>query len=60
PVEWEDHPQTTVDPLSTSVELARALFDVRRRAQAIAASPRYRHVQPTDGSTLTYTGADGD
>ncbi|WP_253738724.1 glycosyltransferase [Halohasta salina] len=59
PVTWEDHPESTVDPLSTSLELGRALFDVRRRAQAIATSPRYRDVQPTHGSTLSPT-TDGD
>jgi len=58
PVTWEDHPDSTVDPLSTSLELGRALFDVRRRARAITTSPRYRDVQPTHGSTLSPT--DGD
>ncbi|MFO7833219.1 MAG: glycosyltransferase [Halohasta sp.] len=58
PVTWEDHPESTVDPLSTSLELGRALFDVRRRARAITTSPRYRDVQPTHGSTLSPT--DGD
>jgi len=60
PVEWEDHPATTVDPVWTSVELGRALFDVRRRADAIAASPRYRDTQSTPRSKLTYTGNNGD
>ena len=59
PVTWEDHPDSTVDPLATSLELGRALFDVRRRAQAITTSPRYRDVQPTHGSTLSPP-ADGD
>jgi len=60
PVEWEDHPETTVDPFWTTVELGRALLDVRRRADAIAASPRYRDIQPTPRSKLTYSGNNGD
>lgn len=60
PVEWEDHPETTVDPVWTTIELGRALFDVRRRAGTIAASPRYRHIQPTPRSKLTNTGNNGD
>jgi glycosyltransferase involved in cell wall biosynthesis len=53
PVDWEDHPDSTVDPLSTSVELATALVDVRRRADAIASSPRFRGVTKTTQSKLT-------
>lgn len=53
PVDWEDHPDSTVDPFSTSVELATALVDVRRRADAIASSPRFRNITKTTQSTLT-------
>jgi glycosyltransferase involved in cell wall biosynthesis len=61
PVEWEDHPDSTVDPLSTSLELATALIDVKRRTDAIAMSPRHRNTTPTEHSTLTEaTGEDGD
>jgi Glycosyltransferases, probably involved in cell wall biogenesis len=60
PVEWEDHPDSTVDPVWTTVELGRALLDVRRRANAISDSPRYRDIQPTPRSKLTYTGNNGD
>lgn len=53
PVDWADHPDSTVDPLSTSVELATALFDVNRRTNAIATSPRFRHIITTNRSRLT-------
>ena len=59
PVAWEDHPDSTVEPVSTAVELGTALVDVRRRTDALAASPRYRDVQATDRSTLMRLG-DGD
>lgn len=52
PVTWEDHPVSKVDPLSTSIELATALVDVKRRTDAIATSPRFRHVTKTDQSKL--------
>ncbi|MFD1562872.1 glycosyltransferase [Haloarchaeobius amylolyticus] len=60
PVTWEDHPDSTVSPLSTSVELASALVDVKRRTDAIATSPRYRDVESTDESDLRVLGSDGD
>ncbi|NEU55350.1 glycosyltransferase [Halorussus sp. MSC15.2] len=59
PITWEDRPQSTVDPVSTPVELASALIDVRRRTTTIANSPRYVNVNQTSESTLT-TVADGD
>lgn len=58
PVEWEDHPNSTVDPISTSIELGTALFDVRRRTDAIATSPRFRNVTKTDHSKLMKLGSD--
>lgn len=60
PVDWEDHPDSTVNPLTTSVELATALVDVKRRTDAIAESPRYHDVQATTNSTLMKLGADDD
>lgn len=56
PVDWEDHPDSTVNPVSTSIELATALVDVKRRTDAIAASPRFRNVEPTDHSKLMKIG----
>lgn len=53
PVDWDDHPESTVDPISTSIELATALIDVKRRTDAIATSPRFRDVTKTDQSRLT-------
>lgn len=31
PVEWDDHPESTVSTVSTSIELGKALLDLRRR-----------------------------
>ncbi|MDR9381099.1 MAG: glycosyltransferase [Natronomonas sp.] len=53
PVEWEDHPDSTVDPISTPIELATALVEVKRRTGAIATSPRFREITETNRSTLT-------
>lgn len=53
PVDWEDHPESTVDPILTSIELATALVDVKRRTDAIATSPRFHDVTKTDQSKLT-------
>lgn len=39
PVEWRDHPDSTVDPLSTGIELLRAIVDVRRRARGGTREP---------------------
>ncbi|WP_226010812.1 glycosyltransferase [Halomicrobium salinisoli] len=52
PVKWEDHPDSTVNPISTSIELATALIDVKRRTNAISTSPRFRDVDKTDTSKL--------
>ncbi|MDS0300237.1 glycosyltransferase [Halogeometricum sp. S1BR25-6] len=61
PVVWEDHPDSTVNPLSTSLELATALVDVKRRTDAIATSPRHRNATPTAHSKLMKLGGeDGD
>ncbi|WP_081909161.1 glycosyltransferase [Haloferax prahovense] len=61
PVEWEDHPDSTVSPVSTSIELATALIDVKRRTDAIATSPRFRDVKKTERSKLMKLGnSDGD
>jgi hypothetical protein len=58
PIVWEDHPDSTVDTISTAVELGTALVDVRRRTDALARSPRHRHTDTTDESVLTELGAD--
>jgi len=60
PVIWKDHPDSTVSPLSASIELATALVDVKRRTDAIATSPRYRHIDSTSKSDLLGLGNDGD
>jgi glycosyltransferase involved in cell wall biosynthesis len=60
PVRWEDHPDSTVAPFATSLELATALVDVKRRTEAIKSSPRYHDVQATDQSRLMRIGQDDD
>lgn len=60
PVDWEDHPDSTVNPILTSLELATALVDIRRRTDAIATSPRFRDVSSTDHSKLMKISDDGD
>lgn len=52
PITWEDHPNSTVAPFSTSIELATALIDVKRRTDAISTSPRYRDIESTDKSDI--------
>lgn len=60
PVDWDDHPDSTVDPLSTSIELATALIDVKRRTSALARSPRFSDVVKTDRSRLTTLSEEGE
>ncbi|WP_122090945.1 glycosyltransferase [Halalkalicoccus subterraneus] len=60
PVDWKDHPDSTVNPVSTALELATALFDVKRRTDAIATSPRFRNITKTNHSTLTKAGFDSE
>lgn len=60
PIDWEDHPDSTVNPVLTSIELATALVDVKRRTNAIATSPRFHDVQKTDHSTLMKLGESDD
>jgi glycosyltransferase involved in cell wall biosynthesis len=52
PITWEDHPDSTVDPVTTSIELATALINVKRRADAIATSQKYDNVDVTVESNL--------
>ncbi len=52
PVEWEDHPNSTVSPVGTTLELIVGLVGVRGRTNAIATSPRFRDVTRTKSSTL--------
>lgn len=59
PVVWEDQSDSTVDPLSTSLELLTALINVKRRADAISTSPRYIDNQQTDSSEIRKYGSDG-
>ncbi|MFC7227746.1 glycosyltransferase [Salinirubellus salinus] len=35
PIEWEDAPESTVDPVRTTLDMGRALFVVRHRAKRI-------------------------
>lgn len=58
PVEWRDHPDSTVDPVSTGIELARAVVDVRRRARKIAAGEADRGVDRSERGTGVNSGTD--
>jgi glycosyltransferase involved in cell wall biosynthesis len=60
PIEWEDHPDSKVDPVSTSIELGAALVDVKRRTDALAESPRHNDVQKTDHSRLMHLENEND
>lgn len=50
PVRWEDHPDSTVDPVSTAVELATALFRIRQRSDKLTPR-RLPNRQSADRST---------
>jgi hypothetical protein len=49
PVEWTDQPGSTVDPISTSIELGRALFRSRRRARRLRID---RELAGADGAAV--------
>ncbi len=51
PIEWEDAPGSTVDPLSTSLDLARALFLVRHRAKRLGDSRLHGAIAATREET---------
>jgi len=55
PITWKDHSDSKVNLVSTPIELATAIVDVKRRTDAIANSPRYRNTQKTYESTLVET-----
>ncbi len=44
PIEWEDHPGSTVSPIRTAVALARALVAARHRAKRIRDSRLHRAI----------------
>lgn len=54
PVTWEDHPDSTVDPIPTAVELGRALVAIRFRTGGL--TPRDRIQSIDRPSTLTNDG----
>lgn len=39
PIEWNDHPGSTVEPIGTSMSLAKALFMVRHRGKVLREDP---------------------
>jgi hypothetical protein len=51
PIEWEDAPGSTVDPLATSLELGRALFAVRHRAKRLGDSRLHDAIAATREET---------
>ncbi|MFB6146421.1 MAG: glycosyltransferase [Halobacteriaceae archaeon] len=42
PIEWEDRPGSTVDPVRTTADMFRALVGVRHRVKAMQGSPWHR------------------
>jgi glycosyltransferase involved in cell wall biosynthesis len=42
PVRWEDHPNSTVEPVRTSLRLARGLLVSRHRAKLLASDPLHQ------------------
>lgn len=42
PVTWRDHPESTVDPFATTLEIALALVEIRRRSKKLSARARAR------------------
>ena len=54
PVTWEDHPDTTVDPIPTAIELGRALLVIRSRTGGLR--PRDRVQSADRAATLTNDG----
>ena len=54
PVTWEDHPDTTVDPIPTAIELGRALVAIRSRTGAI--TPHHRVGSVDRAGALTNDG----
>jgi glycosyltransferase involved in cell wall biosynthesis len=48
PITWEDHPNSTVKPILTPIELATALINIRRRVNIISSSSRYKDITKTE------------
>jgi hypothetical protein len=58
PVTWVDRPNSTVDPLSTPLELGTALLLARHRAKRIAGSRLHRVVDERDTALVDRPGVD--
>lgn len=52
PIAWQDHPDSTVNPVLTPIELATALIDIKRRTSTISSSPRYENINKTKKSDV--------
>ncbi|MFB6174266.1 MAG: glycosyltransferase [Halobacteriales archaeon] len=52
PIAWEDHPDSTVDTVGTSVALARALFAVRHRAKLLGDSHLHAAIDTKRGDRV--------
>jgi hypothetical protein len=48
PIEWHDHPDSTVPPVRTSIRLAAALVDARRKAKRLNPGPLRSALGRTD------------
>lgn len=51
PIVWEDRPGSTVDPIKTTLSMAKALVVTRRRAKHLTGDPFYRTPGLEDGPT---------
>lgn len=54
PVEWNDHPDSTVHPFWTTVELAVAVCAIRYQLRADGRDAAAANVRPTTASTVYY------
>lgn len=60
PVTWDDDPVSTVDPISTAVNMAAALVAIRHRAKAIEGSTVHSALTRVDERDIDTSNAPGD
>lgn len=61
PISWDDQPGSTVAPIDTAVEMARALFSARHRARLLRDDPLHRALQAyRSESTALVNRTEGD
>lgn len=52
PITWKDHPDSTVNPVTTPIKLATALVNVKRRADTFSTRQKYDNIDVTVNSDL--------